>query len=298
MQRLSGQGVSWQKGIDLESLRIMIKKYGHWLAALLIFVLIVAGIGCYREFRKETYRIVCLGDSIIGNERGPDSITGVMEELLGETVYNGAFGGSTMCRRVTEDSGSVTTDTLSMAKLSEAISQQDFYVQNASVTRCAVMEYFPEAVYGFQTIDFDETEILVIEHGVNDYLTGSVLDNPDDPFDTYTFGGALRYSLENLKAAYPELRIILVTPTYCWFLALESNCEEIDRGNGILEDYVKLELEIAAQYGVEVLDNYHESGIGDSKTFEEWEVYTQDGLHLNEVGRRLVAERIIEQINQ
>lgn len=272
----------------------MINKYGHWLAALLIFAVITAGIGCYRELRKETYRIVCLGDSIIGNERGQTSITGNLEVLLGEPVYNGAFGGSTMSCRVAEDRAAVTTDTLSMAKLSEAIAQQDFYVQNAGVTRCAAMEYFPEAAYGFQDIDFDKTQVLIIEHGVNDYQTGVPLDNHENPYDIYTFGGALRYSLENLKAAYPKLRIILVTPTYCWYLFKESNCQEVDNGNGILEDYVNLELEIAAQYGVEVLDNYHESGIGDSGTFEEWEVYTQDGLHLNETGRRLVAERIAE----
>ncbi len=280
------------KGTVLENIKSMIKKYGHWLTALLIFVVIAVGVGGYRELRKETYRIVCLGDSIIGNERGNTSITGVLEELLGEPVYNGAFGGSTMSCRVKEDRAAVTTDTLSMARLSEAIAQQDFYVQNAGVTRCAVMEYFPEAAYGFQDIDFDKTEILIIEHGVNDYQIGVPLDNPEDPYDVYTFGGALRYSLENLKEAYPKLRIILVTPTYCWYLAMESNCQETDNGGGILEDYVNLELEIAAQYGVEVLDNYHESGIGAGGTFEEWKFYTQDGLHLNETGRRLVAERI------
>ena len=291
-------GANGQKGDILEKLRIIIKKYGHWLAALLIFAVIMAGIGCYRELQKETYRIVCLGDSIIGNERGKDSITGIIEALLGEPVYNGAFGGSTMSCRMAEDRAAVTTDTLSLARLSEAIAQKDFYVQNAGVTRCAVMEYFPEAVYGFQNIDFDNTQVLIIEHGVNDYLTGAKLDDSHDPYNVYTFGGALRSSLENLKAAYPDMRIILVTPTYCWYLAKKSNCEMVDNGNGILEDYVNLELEIAAQYGIEVLDNYHESGIGDSGTFEEWEVYTQDGLHLNETGRRLVAERIVQYIRE
>jgi lysophospholipase L1-like esterase len=77
-------------------------------------------------------------------------------------------------------------------------------------------------------------------------------------------------------------------------LAKESNCQNTDNGGGFLEDYVNLELEIARQYGVEVLDNFHESGIGSTGDFEEWEIYTQDGLHLNEKGRRLVAERIVE----
>ena len=59
-----------------------------------------------------------------------------------------------------------------------------------------------------------------------------------------------------------------------------------------LEDYVNLELEIAKEFHVDILDNYHESGIGGS--FEDWEKYTTDGLHLNEDSRRLIAERIAQ----
>ena len=280
----------------MESVTRFMKKYGHWMAAVLIFALLVGGVGIFRKLQKESYRIACLGDSIIGNERGATSITAIMEEKLGEPVYNGAFGGSTMSLRVTQDRASVTTDTLSLAKLSEAIYLGDFSVQNAGVTRCSVMEYFPEVVYKFQNIDFAQTEILIIEHGVNDYLTGVRLDNPKDPYDVYTFGGALRYSLEKLREAYPDLRIILVTPTYCWYLFKESNCQEVDNGSGVLEEYVNLELAIAREYGVEVLDNFHESGIGSTGEFKEWETYTQDGLHLNEFGRGLVAERIVEKI--
>ncbi len=270
------------------------KKYGHWALAAVIFLLLLTLVCGYRQLNKESYRIVCLGDSIIGNERGDTSITGILQDILEEPVYNGAFGGSTMARRQTQDRAAVTTDTLSMVKLSESIAHQDFSVQNAGVTRCAVMDYFPDSVYKFQHIDFSKVEILVIEHGVNDYLAGVPLENPQDPFDEYTYAGALRQVLKNLRQAYPEQRVILVTPTYCWFLFKELNCGNNNTGSGILEDYVNMELAIAAEYGVEVLDNYHHSGIGDTGVFEEWEIYTQDGLHLNEKGRRLVAERIAD----
>ena len=282
----------------MKSWKENVTKYVHWLIAFLIFIVIVVSIGCYRESKEVAYKIVCMGDSIIGNERGETSITSIMSRELSVPVYNGAFGGTTMTCRETETRAAVTTDTLSMAKLSEAVAQQDFYVQNAGITRSSAMEYFPESVYGFQYIDFDDVEILVIEHGVNDYLTGVPLDNGQDPYDVYTFGGALRYTLETLQNQYPDMRIILVTPTYCWFLYEKLTCEEKNLGQGFLKDYVDLEKEIAALYQVEVVDNYYESGIGAEERFEDWEIYTQDGVHLNEAGRALVASRIIECIRR
>lgn len=249
------------------------------------------------QAQKEKYSIVCLGDSIIGNVRDDTSITALLEEQLDVAVYNGAFGGTTMACLNRGERASLTADYLSMAELAKAIALQDFGVQNASVTGWAPMDYFPESMYGFQRIDFDEVEILVIEHGVNDYLSGVPLDNPEDPYDVHTFGGALRYSLEALQEAYPKLRIVLSTPIYCWYVRENVSCEERDFGGGLLEEYVNLELEIAQSYGVEVLDQYHDSGIGSSGLYEEWQVYTEDGVHLNEPGRRLIAARIAEVID-
>ena len=111
------------------------KKYGHFAGAFVVFWLLLALVTGYRELKKEQYSIVCLGDSILGNERGATSITSVLEELLGVDVYNGAFGGSAMACRMMQDTAASTRDTLSMVKLSRSIAHQDFYEQNAGVTR-------------------------------------------------------------------------------------------------------------------------------------------------------------------
>lgn len=160
------------------------------------------------------------------------------------------------------------------------------------------MDYFPESVEGLNRLSEEQVRVLIIEHGVNDYLSGCPVDNKEDPYDTYTYGGALRTCLKLLQENYPKLRIVLVTPTYCWLLAEEKTCEQKDYGQGILEEYVNTELAIAEKFGVEVVDNYHDSGIGKNKTFEEWQEYTQDGIHLNEAGRALVAEKIVEAIKE
>lgn len=274
------------------------KQYIYWIPAAMLFCGILVLLWFHENGGKEEYRIVCLGDSIIGNERDESSITAVMEKFLETKVYNGAFGGTTMSCRSEANRASMTEDTLSMVQLAQSIACQDFGVQNASVTAWSPMEYFPESMYGFQKIDFGKVEVLVIEHGVNDYLSGVQLDNPEDPYDLYTFGGALRSSLKILKESYPELRIILATPIYCWYLREGVSCEERDFGGGLLEDYVNLELEIGREFGVEILDNYHESGIGSTEIYEEWTQYTIDGVHLNEEGRALIGAKLAEAVRK
>ena len=281
-----------------EKKECFLKQKKYWLWAAVLFAGTIALLWFHENGAKEEYRGGCLGDSIIGNERDETSITAVMEKILGTRVYNGAFGGTTMSCRYSDNRASVTEDTLSMAQLARAIAYQDFGVQNAGVTAWSPMEYFPESMCGFQKIDFNKVEVLVIEHGVNDYLAGAELDNPEDPYDQYTFGGALRSSLKILKERYPDLRIILATPIYCWYVREGVSCEERDFGNGLLEDYVNLELEIGREFGVEILDNYHESGIGSTGTYEEWEQYTVDGVHLNEEGRALIGGRLAEAVRK
>ena len=263
----------------MEAIKRWMGKYGYWFCSLALFLALFGGVAAYRGLREKPCRIVCLGDSILGNVRDETSVTAVMERVLDETVYNGAFGGTAAARWVRENRPTRLDDALSLVRLSQAIVNEDFGVQNASVTGYAAMDYFMEGVYGFQRIDFDKVEMLVIEHGVNDYQLGIALENPEDPYDPYTYGGALRTSLRGLRDRYPDMEILLVTPTYCWYPAENLSCEEADFGGGLLEEYVALELSIAEKMGVTVLDDYHESGVGAPGGNEDWQTYTVDGIH-------------------
>lgn len=266
------------------------KKNAYWGVSLLLFVCI-AGIFLYVMQTKETeYKIVCLGDSIIGDVRDDTSIPAYIESMCGLATYNGGFGGTTASYTETNGRAAASQNIVSLVGLADAIAYNNFSVQNAGINRYASSEYFPETVYGFNDIEWSEVEILVIEQGVNDYLGGVPLDNPENPYDVTSYGGALRYALRQLQTRRPDLRIILCTPTYCWLCSEGLSCQEINYGGGYLEDYVNLELQIAQEFGVEVVDNFHESGIGGD--FENWSEYTIDGLHLNDAARRLIAERI------
>lgn len=278
----------------MKNLKMIIKRNAYLGLSAILFLALAAVFWISGRLQKEEYRIVCLGDSIIGNVRDNTSITAILEEKLGASVYNGGFGGTTAAALNVEERADIPRDCISLIELADGICYENFSVPNASINSWVIMDYFPETVFGFGRVDLNKVEVLIIEQGVNDYLTGVPLDNEEDPYDIYTFGGSLRYTLRELQEHRPNIRVLLCTPTYMWHVARESSCEELDWGGGYLEDYVNLEMEIAHEFGVDVLDNYHDSGIGGE--FENWPDYTEDGLHLNEDGRRLIAQRIAEAI--
>lgn len=272
------------------------KKNMHWFIAIAIFCGLVGGFYGYDKLQEKEYQVLCLGDSIIGNVRDESSVTALIGVQLGKNVYNGAFGGTTLAKRNKENRRDKAIDCISLVELAKGVAYQDFSVQNASITRCASMDYFLEAAYDFNKVNIDKVQIIVIEHGVNDYLSGVPLYNPEDRYDPFTFAGALRTTLELLMETYPSKKILLCTPTYCWFKMEQVSCEEREFGYGYLEDYVNMEIEIASEYNIDILDNYHDSGIGGS--LENMEKYTEDGLHLNEEGRKIIAERIAAYIQR
>ncbi len=269
-------------------------------------VILVAAIFLVLPFvegkEKEEYDIVFLGDSIIGNE-GNYSVVELVGEILGKKVYNGAFGGSSLSINSEHKWGSFVDNRWCMARLAEAIVYDDWqgqlatmsYAESYKETNLQQLSYFDARMDGLSDIDFQNVDILVIEHGTNDYNAGKELDNPENSYDIDTFGGALRNSLRLLKEKYPEMQIVLVTPLYCEFGdELDKPCYSTDLGNGTLDVYVELEQEIAKEFGVICIDAYHESGIWEENAKE----YLSDGLHLSDKGVFLISEFLAKELEK
>lgn len=241
------------------------------------------------------YDVVVLGDSIMANYAGDKHVTVVLENRLGKSVFNGAFGGTSLSSNNAENWGSVANSEWNMIKLAEAICYRDWKSQKATMTysdfycdsSSQAIFFFRERMDTLSKIDFSQVETLIIEHGSNDYNGGVKLDNPQNPYDVTTFGGALRESLRLLQETYPQLRIVLMTPLYCYFGAdAPRKCYEVSFGEGgTLDQYVELEKEIAKEFGVECINAYENSGIQE----ENAAMYIPDGLHLNFDGHVLVG---------
>ena len=269
-----------------------------------IAILMVTGLLLVTFWKKDkplAYDIVVLGDSIVGNPV-VDGATypELLAENLGVRVLNGGLGGTSMSLRSEQMWGSIVNTEWSMVKLAEAIAYDDWKSQKAAMAYAEshmdinnqALSYFPETIQSLANVDFSGVKLLVIEHGTNDYNAGRAVDNPEDKYDVTTFGGALRKTLKLLQEAYPEMRILLVSPMYC---ALGENydrkCYDTRYGSGgFLQEYVELEKEIAAEFGIEWMDAYHESGIGEENAGE----YLMDYLHPNAKGHVLLSDFLTE----
>lgn len=261
--------------------------------ALLMLALLPLLLSSRRQAEKQA-ELLFLGDSIVGQYRDETSIPALTAQELGVTAVNGAFGGTTMSQQNRESRDAYYRDGLAFPQLARAIAAQDFGVQQTIRTKDYVTMHFGSIVDELDTVDFSGVKTVIITYGMNDYTTGSPIGNPGDPEDPYTLVGAMRTGIHFLQQGYPELRIIFVSPTYCWFLntmgSTDDTCETSDYGGGYLEEYVEAERQVAQECGVEFLDLYHD--YYPHEEYSDWSLYTEDGMHPNEAGRQKIAETL------
>ena len=143
----------------------------------------------------------------------------------------------------------------------------------------------------------DQTADMVIVYGgVNDYIHG------DAPFgeigDTVptTYCGGVYFLMNYLRETYKDKPIIFMTPARCYLrLQVDDLIPSTHAAKRIegkpLKFYVDAILEIAKQFDVKVLNLYDNLGV-DPHIPEQFEKYTIDGLHFNDEGHALLAEKL------
>lgn len=272
------------------------KNLLYWVISI-VLAMIVLFTTLLPRFDKKV-DIVVLGDSIMGNLLYSTHSLDIVSKKTGKKVFNGAFGGTCMAYKERENV-MLEPAVWSMIELAEAICYKDFGVQKAALSHAyqykninhLVPDYYVERMENLAQIDFSRVEILIIEHGTNDYNTATLLDNEENLYDKSTFGGALRSGLKLFQEKYPHLRIILMSPVYCEMEGEgQGKCYEVSYGGGTLDEYVEKEKEIAEEFGIEFLDAYHLSGIWE----ENAGTYLFDGIHPSEEGQALLGEFIAD----
>lgn len=152
----------------------------------------------------------------------------------------------------------------------------------------------PEALEAYDTltcIDYNTVDVLAIMYDGADYLEKRPLIDNDNPTDIRTFYGALNASLDLLQQTYPHIRVIVMSPTYCYALG--------EDGEYINSDFVKVNDETFSTYAVLLeraaytnFASYVDNIYG---TINEYNApdYLTDNIHLNLEGRKKMAERFI-----
>ncbi len=241
--------------------------------------------------------IVNFGDSIFGKARAPEDISTYLAEATGATVYNAGFGG---CRM--SEHSLLHFDRFGMYRIADAVTSRDFSLQDESFSYEpigeALPDYFSKGLATLKSIDFSKVDIATIAYGTNDFTAEQPLES-EDKYDTGSFGGALRYSIEKLQNAYPHINLVICSQTYrLWRKGGEFISDSNTRtcGENKLIDFVAKTKEIAEEYGLYYIDNYNGSGISYETRNECFS--DTDGTHPIEHGRRLIAANLAKELEK
>ncbi len=150
--------------------------------------------------------------------------------------------------------------------------------------------------YGMDT----SADMVIVYGGVNDYIHG------DAPFgeigDTTpaTYCGGVYFLMNYLREVYKEKPIIFITPARCFLRhEVDDLIPSVHAAKRVpgkpLKAYADAITENAKKFDIKVLDLYNDLGV-DPHIPEHFERYTTDGLHFNNDGHGLIADKLIDLI--
>lgn len=235
--------------------------------------------------RLEGKMCVCFGDSIVGNMASPNDYPTVLGDITGMTVINAGFGG---CRM----SASMETvyNAYSMVKLADAITTGDWTEQDAGLSEVTISHYAPH-IEALKSIDWSKVDFITIGYGTNDIANFVPVDNTEDPLDTTTVLGGLRYSLQEILTAYPHIKVLILTPIYRYFNSESMDSDEKEfYGQRKFTTWTDGILEVAKEYKVPGVDMYRTLGF--NKFTRAYYFPSNDGTHPNILGLKVIAGKV------
>ena len=224
--------------------------------------------------------VVLMGDSNVAIPHFEGTMEEKIGELTGFEVYNIAMGGTTAAKLDRTNEQDKLYDRCCLYNLVNLpiTGEVEMYLDDHT----EISKVYSEAVERITTasiIDFNKVDYVVLTYGTNDYFTGALADNEEDPYDVYSYGGALRSSIEKLHEHYPNIKFLITTPTYCYVKDGDRNIPALgyDCGGGTLRDYMDVCHKLAKEYDyVAVVDTYNKIDVNESNYFD----YMSDNLHI------------------
>lgn len=137
----------------------------------------------------------------------------------------------------------------------------------------------------------DDADIVVVFGGTNDFGHGDAPLGDFKDRENTTFYGACHVLFRKLIEKYLGNQIVVITPLHR--VNEDNPCGKHKPSKvGTLKDYVKAIREVAEYYSLPVLDLFATSGLQPNiKAIKE--NYMPDGLHPNDAGHEIIANKII-----
>ncbi|VXA54677.1 conserved hypothetical protein [Acinetobacter proteolyticus] len=214
------------------------------------------------------------GDSVVEQGDWPERVAA----RYGMVVHKLGWGG---CRATYYPSSPLGYDKQCLYNHAKCINSGDFssLIAGAEYTRDNNNDDNTPQAHAMAAIDWNTVDIFCIAFGTNDWTGNPVgTELVADP-EGKTFKGAMCFSIEQIQAKYPHIRIVLIGMSFR--LRGSGADESINSDNTpntfgyYLKDYQKAILDIAEKYHLPALDMYRLSGVNE-QTHKQ---YLRDGVH-------------------
>ena len=244
---------------------------------------------------NDASNIVVFGNAPFADDRGSsDNLASLIAKETGATVYNCSISGSYLAAQHTNfDPTLAPMDAYCLywlVNLAAGVPLDSYYNDAAEALGDKTPPEAEEVVNTLKTLDFNTIDTVAIMYDATDYLLGNAMYNDDNPTDPTQFTGNLEASLEVLQRLYPQIRIIVMSPTYAYAIDEDGNYVSSDiyiyNGRDVLSTYVIKECYSSNLHSVSFMDNLY-----GSITEDNAKEYLTDNLHLNVKGRKLIAKR-------
>jgi lysophospholipase L1-like esterase len=179
-------------------------------------------------------------------------------------------------------------DETGIAEKTEKYLMDSAHIYNCSIMGSTATELSDATTNFFAEIEPKQLDYVIFAYGLNDYFSAVPISS-ENPFDTSTYQGALRYGIQSMRDANPEIEIMIIAPTYCQVYSygkVVSDSYDQDYGGGTGEAYALAAKEVAEEMGVTFVDMFHELKINRRNGLR----YLVDATHLTEKGREEYAK--------
>ena len=245
--------------------------------------------------------IVAFGNAPFADDRdSEDSLASIIEDMTGATIYNCSVANSYLAT----EHPTLEIETALMDAFNFYWLTTTFCLRNNDYLYQWIFEELGdkipadglEAYQTLTTIDFNEVDVIVLMYDGSDYLAGHNMYSDENDTDIQHFTGNMCAGIDLIKATYPHIRIIVMSPTYAFAVNDEgkyvSSDQYIYNDQDVLSTYVIKQFGYAYDREVTFIDNIY-----GTITEDNAEEYLTDNIHLNVEGRKKVAERFVYALN-
>lgn len=246
---------------------------------------------------SENMTIVCFGNAPFADDRdSSDNLANLIAAKTGATVYNCSVNGSYLAaENYTLDPSHRPMDAYNFYWLAQLASKTPIYYRHEQAADAMKDKTPSEAKDVYDTLwnlDFHEVDVIAIMYDASDYYAGHEMYSDSNATDIQQFTGNLEAGIEVLQAAYPWIRIIVLSPAYAFAVKEDGTYISSDQytyGWDVLSTYVIKQQESCSRRSVTFIDNIY-----GSITEDNAKEYLLDNLHLNVAGRNLIADRFVD----